>query len=200
MKAGKSVGARVRRQQKLKVFRTPIGFHDAYVAATSQKAALAAWGSESDLFAAGFAEKINDPDLMREPLANPGEVIKRSRGTMTEHMAALPKTAPSQTTDTGKAKGGQPRTRSKVLPAPKPPLKPRPRPKRTELDQLEKELLTFERLQDAERARLEKRQADLDRDLRTFETTENMKREDIARKIRRARKKYERAVEAWRAH
>jgi hypothetical protein len=28
---------------KLKVFRTPIGFHDAYVAAPSKKAALAAW-------------------------------------------------------------------------------------------------------------------------------------------------------------
>lgn len=32
------------RKQKLKVYRTPIGFHDAYVAAPSQKAALKAWG------------------------------------------------------------------------------------------------------------------------------------------------------------
>jgi hypothetical protein len=31
------------RAAKLKVFRTPIGFHDAYVAAPSQKAALEAW-------------------------------------------------------------------------------------------------------------------------------------------------------------
>ena len=32
---------------KLKVYRTPIGFHDAYVAAPSQKAALDAWGSDA---------------------------------------------------------------------------------------------------------------------------------------------------------
>ena len=32
------------RKQKLNVYRTPIGFHDAYVAAPSQHAALLAWG------------------------------------------------------------------------------------------------------------------------------------------------------------
>ena len=41
--------------RKLKVFRTPIGFHDAYVAAPSQKAALQAWGTDTDLFARGVA-------------------------------------------------------------------------------------------------------------------------------------------------
>ena len=39
------------RKLKLKVFRTPIGFHDAYVAAPSQKAALEAWGADSNIFA-----------------------------------------------------------------------------------------------------------------------------------------------------
>lgn len=38
------------RGSRLKVYRTPIGFHDTYVAAPSQKAALAAWGSGHDLF------------------------------------------------------------------------------------------------------------------------------------------------------
>lgn len=51
----------------LKVFRTPAGFHDAYVAAPSQKAALKAWGSEADLFARGIAEKVTDPKLMEAP-------------------------------------------------------------------------------------------------------------------------------------
>ncbi|MCP2775198.1 hypothetical protein, partial [Salmonella enterica] len=55
------------RAAKLKVYRTPIGFHDAYVAAPSQKAALQAWGSDADLFARGVAEQVADPALMEEP-------------------------------------------------------------------------------------------------------------------------------------
>jgi hypothetical protein len=72
------------RKQKLQVYRTPIGFHDAYVAAPSQKAALAAWGSDADLFARGVADVVTDPELTREPLENPGEVIKRLRGSAEE--------------------------------------------------------------------------------------------------------------------
>src|SRR5687768_4472344 len=75
--------------KKLKVFRTPIGFHDAFVAAPSQKAALEAWGSDSNLFAAGVAEVVTDPKLMKEPLARPGEVVRRLRGSADEQVAAL---------------------------------------------------------------------------------------------------------------
>ena len=64
---------------KLKVFKTPAGFHDAYVAAPSQKAALAAWGSTANLFARGLAEVVTDPALTRDPLAHPGEVIRVAR-------------------------------------------------------------------------------------------------------------------------
>lgn len=74
----------------LKVYRTPIGFHDAYVAAPSQKAALAAWGADANLFARGMAEVVTDPALTAEPLARPGEVIRRLRGTAAEQLAAAP--------------------------------------------------------------------------------------------------------------
>ena len=77
--------------RKLKVFRTPIGFHDAYVAASSRKAALAAWGADADLFARGVAEEVTDPTLTAAPLARPGEVVRVVRGTMAEHLAALPR-------------------------------------------------------------------------------------------------------------
>jgi hypothetical protein len=82
--------------KKLKVFRTPIGFHDAYVAAPSQKAAMEAWGSDKDLFSRGEAELVTDPALTAEPLAMPGTVIKRLRGTAEEHMAALPADVPTE--------------------------------------------------------------------------------------------------------
>ena len=73
---------------KLKVYRTPIGFHDAYVAAPSMKAALKAWGTEKNLFTRGAAELVTDPKLTKEPLASPGEVIKRPRGSAAEHRKA----------------------------------------------------------------------------------------------------------------
>ena len=74
----------------LKVYRTPIGFHDAYVAAPSQKAALAAWGADKNLFARGVAEVVIDAALTAEPLARPGEVIKRLRGSADEQLSAAP--------------------------------------------------------------------------------------------------------------
>jgi len=70
------------------VFRTPIGFHDAYVAAPSMKAALEAWGAESNLFAQGIAEVVSDPRLMKAPLERPGEVIRVARGSADEHLKA----------------------------------------------------------------------------------------------------------------
>jgi len=78
----------------LKVFRTAAGFHDAYVAAPSRAAALRAWGADRDLFARGAAEEVTDAALTAEPLAHPGKVIRRSRGTAAEQMAALPADAP----------------------------------------------------------------------------------------------------------
>ena len=81
--------------RKLKVYRTPIGFHDAYVAAPSQKAALKAWGSDANLFARGVAEQVTDPALMKEALAKPGTIIRTLRGTAKEQLAAL-RTEPSR--------------------------------------------------------------------------------------------------------
>src|SRR5215218_8199225 len=70
------------RKQKLKVFRTPIGFHDAFVAAPSRKAALEAWGSATDLFSAEIAEEVKalDGKGAKGALARPGEVIRVERG------------------------------------------------------------------------------------------------------------------------
>ena len=56
--------------RKLKVFRTPIGFHDAYVATPTKKAALEAWGTDANLFARGTAEEVTDPKLTAAPLAS----------------------------------------------------------------------------------------------------------------------------------
>ena len=90
-----------KRKQQLKVFVTPIGFHDAYVAAPSQKAALEAWGADSNIFAQGIAEQVTDPTLMEGPLASPGKVIKRVRASADEHFAELDRAAPKKNSGLG---------------------------------------------------------------------------------------------------
>jgi hypothetical protein len=94
----------VAKTKKLKVFRTPIGFHDAYVAAPSMKAALEAWGSSTNLFSQGAAELVTDPKLTKAPLARPGEVVRVPRGSEGEHFKALGRT---KTANKAKKEGGE---------------------------------------------------------------------------------------------
>ena len=117
------------RGRKFKVFRTPIGFHDAYVAAPSRKAALEAWGADSNIFAQGIAEEVTDPALMEEPLARPGEVIRRARGSAEEHVAAADSQRP------GKKEGGSRIKENRPSPRPSPAKRERrKKPSREELD------------------------------------------------------------------
>ena len=69
------------RKGKLKLFKTVIGFHDAYVAAPSQKAALQAWGASTDLFSAKLAEKIDDPAVCQAAFDKPGAILTARRGS-----------------------------------------------------------------------------------------------------------------------
>jgi hypothetical protein len=181
--------------RKLKVYRTPIGFHDAYVAAPSQKAALKAWGSDADLFARGFAELVTDAALTAAPLEHPGEVIRLRRGSDAENMAALPKAAkrsnvtrsdpvldddiPSprsrrHATDrkvAAETEGEQAKPRrSAARPRPAPPAQP-PRPARSRRPA---------------RARLDKAEAALaEAEARHRETIETLRREEQALAARR---------------
>jgi hypothetical protein len=133
--------------RKLKVYRTPIGFHDAYVAAPSQKAALAAWGSDANLFSRGVAEEVTDPALTKEPLAHPGEVVRKLRGTAEEQMAALPADKP----------------KSARAPAPKAAPAKKPRPSRARLKAAEAALKEAEAAFADEKRRLDRQAADIAR-------------------------------------
>ncbi|MGN6268644.1 MAG: hypothetical protein ACTHM0_01985 [Sphingomonas sp.] len=177
------------RKQKLKVYRTPIGFHDAYVAAPSQKAALKAWGSDADLFARGVAEVVTDPELTPEPLARPGEVIKRSRGTAAEQIAALP--------------AERKRRKTEASPEEKPPArqaKPHrtPRPDRAPVEEAERALEAARERHRGEERALAKEAAALDRRRRALEKEQ---RDEIARLEKahdRMLHQYEAAVRRWR--
>ena len=178
------------RKQKLKVFRTPIGFHDAFVAVPSQKAALEAWGADGNLFAQGIAEQVDDPKLMEEPLASPGKVIKRVRGSADEHFAALDR-APRKAKVKAQAEEGEA--------APKPKARPKPRPGRDELDAAEHALEKAEKKQRKKLAELDEKIRELDRKRRDLQRKQEAERDELAKKRDRARSAYERAMEAWRS-
>lgn len=67
--------------RKLKAFTTSAGFFDLAVAAPSMKAALAAWGADSDLFHQGFARETRDTKIVAATMARPGLVLRRPVGT-----------------------------------------------------------------------------------------------------------------------
>lgn len=164
--------------RKLKVFRTPAGFHDAYVAAPSRKAALAAWGADADLFARGVAEEVTDPALMADALARPGEVVKRSRGTAEEQLAALP--------DVPKK-----RPMKKVA-------KATPKPRRDDLDAAEQALEDARTRQRAAERDLAKRQEALDRDKRAAAKAWEKQRAALENARDVAAADYDAALEKWR--
>ena len=109
-----------RMARKLKTYETSLGFFDLAIAAPSMKAALEAWGADSNLFHQGAAKQSEDPDVVAATMAKPGVMLKRpvgSDGAFGEY-AELP-------TDLGKV--GRP---TKVVGKPKgaKPKKPSARP------------------------------------------------------------------------
>ena len=78
--------------KKLKTYETSLGFFDLAIAAPSMKAALEAWGADSNLFHQGAAKESDDPDVVAATMAKPGVMLKRpvgSNGPFKEH-AELP--------------------------------------------------------------------------------------------------------------
>ena len=166
------------RNQKLKVFRTPIGFHDAYVAAPSQKAALAAWGSDSNLFAQKIAEEVTDPELMKEPLERPGEVIRKLRGTEKEQVEAL---------GPGPVKKAKAQASTKV----------RPKPSRAALTGAEEQVRSLQERQAAEMKTVEEELAALQERLRNLEQAHETELEVAKKRCRDEEGRFERVLAEW---
>lgn len=173
------------RAPTLKVYRMAVGFHDAYVAAPSQKAAAEAWGADPSVFARKEAELVTDPKLVAEPLASPGKVVKRLRGTEAEQIAAL-----------GVEKDA-PRTRSgRAVEEPK--KKPKPRPIRAALEEAEQALESAEQRQREERQAIAEREAALAREREALETKQRQERERLEARRDKAEAAYEEALRRWR--
>jgi hypothetical protein len=210
------------RKQKLKVYRTPIGFHDAFVAAPSRKAALAAWGADVDLFARGAADVVTDEDLTREPLEKPGTIVRRLRGTSDEHIAALPEDrparerradppdedehpAPRRRRATGKSAARQPSRGQERQPEPaatRPEDEPRkpsaPRPSRARLDAAETRLDQARSEHDKAIADIRQREKELQQERRELERRHGIDVAKLETSLAKARESYGAALETWR--
>ena len=172
---------------KLKVFRTAAGFHDAYVAAPSRKAALAAWGADKDLFARGAAEEVTDAALTAAPLARPGEVVKVSRGTRDEQLAALPEGRPKRPAEPAATR------------EPKPRAKPaKPKPSRADLEGAEQALAEAAARHEGERAALAEEEAALERRKREAKRTQEAEVARLERAREMAEVAYRAALDGWR--
>jgi hypothetical protein len=104
--------------RKLKIYQTSLGFFDLAIAAPSMKAALRAWGSDTNLFHQGFAKETDDPAIVAATVAKPGVVLRRpvgSDGAFSEH-AELPKELPI---DKVKERTAKPRATTSEPPAQK---------------------------------------------------------------------------------
>lgn len=66
--------------RKLKVFQAQFGFYDTVVAASSQAAALRAWGTHQNLFASGEAKLATDEAAVAAAQAHPETVLRRAVG------------------------------------------------------------------------------------------------------------------------
>ena len=85
--------------RKLKTYQTSLGFFDLAIAAPSMKAALEAWGADSNLFHQGVAKESDDPDVVAATMSKPGVILKRpvgSDGPFREH-ADLPRLSGNET-------------------------------------------------------------------------------------------------------
>jgi hypothetical protein len=167
----------------LKVFRTPIGFHDAYVAAPSRKAALEAWGSAADLFARGGAEEVTDPQLTAEPLRHPGEVVRVSRGDLQAQLTALgPKRRSSKS--------------AREVPEAK-PARRRPPPTREKVDRAEAVLAEAHARQDRERAAMESERDAIERKLEAIQARQERQTAQLEKRLEKAKANYHAALDKW---
>lgn len=173
----------------LKVSRTPIGFHNAYLAATSRKAALEAWGADADLFARGIAEDVTDPALTVAALEDPGTVVRKVHGAVDEQVAALPPDAkPSEVM----AKADETHFASK----PKP--KPKPRPSRTPPDEAEAAVENAKAEHEAARSNLEAEIAALQKKRRGRDKKYRHAAKSLDDKRVAAEEGYRSAMDRWR--
>ena len=140
--------------RRLKVFQAQFGFYDTVVAASSQAAALKAWGVHQNLFANGEARLATDDAAAAAALEHPETPLRRAVGS-SDPFRLEPASLP-QVPDVPK------RPTAKATSEPKRVAPPTPPADRTALDAAERALSKLDAARKAEEADLRSRQGALD--------------------------------------
>ncbi|MEJ0022445.1 MAG: hypothetical protein WDN76_02740 [Alphaproteobacteria bacterium] len=140
----------------LKVFVTRIGLDEVAVAVTSQKAALAAFGVNANLFGEGAAQITHDVELIKHALARPGEIVRRRID-----LSAIDKAAPRRAAKSAPVR--------KAPPEPKRDLAAE-REAKAAVKAAEKALESFERETKQQLETFEEERSDLDERETRFKT------------------------------
>jgi len=177
------------RKTRLKVFRTAIGFHDAYVAAPSRKAALAAWGTDKDLFARGIAEEVMDPALIEKPLSAPGTVFRQLRSMLAEE----PQEKRRKKGSSKAPEGAAPKNSMQPVPLPPPP----PRPNDRIVADAERALEAAREQHAEEQRDLAARERELEKDRHAMEARHARDERLLHSTLEAARKEYQTQLQAW---
>jgi hypothetical protein len=169
---------------RLKVFQAQFGFFDSVVAASSQTAALRAWGTHQNLFADGQARVTTDEAAVKAALAHPETPLRRAVGSndgFAINPARLPKIpdAPKEAASS--------RTKSKPKAPPKPPAD------RSKLDATEAALRTLDDDRKQEESELRLRRDGLDAEIAAAQDAYVRHRRAATAAIVEARKAYRRA-------
>ena len=137
----------------LKVYQARFGFYDTVVAASSQAAALRAWGIHQNLFSSGLAKAADDPHAVEAAHAHPGIPLKRPAGSNDPFVldpAGLPTLPEQPRHGTRQAGSARPKTPAK------------PPPDRSRLDAAEADLRKLDESHARQEADLRRRQDELD--------------------------------------
>ena len=140
--------------RKLKVFQAQFGFYDTVVAASSQAAALRAWGTHQNLFASGEAKVTTDEAAIAAALEHPETPLRRAVGS-TDPFELEPTSLP-RVPDAPK------RAATRPIAQPKPTKKPKPPADRSAFDAAEAALHRVDEARKREEADLRRRQDELD--------------------------------------
>lgn len=145
--------------RKLKTYTASAGFFDLAVAAPSMKAALEAWGSNSNLFQHGLAKESDDPKIVAATMAKPGVVLRRPVGTdgAFAEQATLPSGFAAGLVGPPSAKRVQPADKPRDKPGDKPPDKPAAEP--VDEQTTRKAAQSFQREQERRRRQEQKEEA-----------------------------------------
>lgn len=170
-------------QRKLKVFQAQFGFFDSIVAASSQAAALRAWGTHRNLFADGEAHVVTDEAAIAAASAHPDIPLRRGAGTddpfsLTPRLPRLP---------------DLPDLPAREAQRPRPARVAKPPPDRTALDAAERALAAVDEDQKRTIDIFDKRRADLDAEQRDSEQRIVAAREQAEAALQRARTAFRKA-------